>query len=146
MLQLTAHGGGADAGAVAACKHRQLLRRSAESWPEPAATLRAQRDCPTRALRCLATARAPPRHGYLGISKSAQNIMCGDTNSVAVRQGDTGGSAKRQSRLGRDTSVRGGAVCAPRAGRRRAPAAAESRDAATPKPSKRYGGQRPPSR
>lgn len=56
-----------------------------------------------------ATASTPK---YLSLSQSAQNVMSADTTLRTVRQGDTGGSAKRQSRLGRDTSVRGGAVCA----------------------------------
>ena len=68
------------------------------------------------ALRATSLAPATPNtFDYLRVSQSAQNIMCGDTFQRTVRQGDTGGSATRQSRLGRDTSVRGGAECARRA-------------------------------
>lgn len=107
------------------------------------ATGRTVRD-PTALRATSLTPTTPNTFDYLRVSQSAQNIMCGDTFLRTVRQGDTGGSAKRQSRLGRDTSVRG-ALCAHAAPPPRT-AAAASRDAATPKPSKRYGGQRPPSR
>uniref|UniRef100_A0A2A4J1R0 Uncharacterized protein n=1 Tax=Heliothis virescens TaxID=7102 RepID=A0A2A4J1R0_HELVI len=105
--------GGADAGA--ACKHRQLLcgARTLRAGSSPAPSL--LRAAPS-ATYALCTTSLPPglpnTFDYLRISPSAQNIMYGDTFLRTVRQGDTGGSAKRQSRLGRDTSVRGGAVCA----------------------------------
>lgn len=90
---------------------RRARSLRAGSSPHPRYLGRTVRD-PT-VLRATSLPPATPNtFDYLRISQSAQNIMCGDTFLRTVRQGDTGGSAKRQSRLGRDTSVRGGAVCA----------------------------------
>lgn len=57
------------------------------------------------------------------------------TRLASVRHGDTGDLVKRQSGLGREASVRGGAAAHVRRSRR-APSAADSRDAATPNPAK----------
>lgn len=124
------------ASAGAACKHRQLLcgaRSVPAARPSTGRTVRG----PIALLATSLSPATPNTFDYLRVSLSAQNIMCDDTfckrcgrrhRRLGYTSEQTGSRYKRAWRAG----------CARRA--------AASRDAATPKPSKRHGGQRPPQR